>query len=130
MPKYVLSNARKNVFPAKPKYSLASLKQAGTELKKAMGLKVAITKMNKSQLINLLSDNGYPLSDVAKFSKVNIPKKRGRKPKDYVAQVQNKMGAMNVGNAMTNDIFASVLNQIPNKKKRGPKKGSKNKKKN
>ena len=95
-----------------------------------MGLKVAITKMNKSQLINLLSDNGYPLSDVANFSKVNIPKKRGRNPKDYVAQVQNTMGAMNVGNAMTNDVFASVLNQIPNKKKRGRKPGSKNKKKN
>ncbi len=106
---------------------MKSLKQSASFLKKQLGSKATISKMNKSQLINYLSDNGYPLGEVAKFSKVEISKKRGRKPKNYVSQVQNKMEAMNVGNAMTNDIFSSVLNEIPVKRGPGRPKGSKNK---
>ena len=120
-----ISKARRNVFPAKPKYNTKTLKQSASYLKKQLGSKAVVSKMNKSQLINFLSDHGYPLSEVATFSKIKIPQKRGQKPKDYAMQVQNKMSAMNAGNSMVNDLFSSALSQIPEKRPRGrPKKVS------
>jgi len=117
--------ARKNVYPAKPKYALQSLRDATTLLKRALGTKLTVSKMTKSELINYLSDNGYPLGELAKFSKVKVPKPRGRKPKNNVSQVQNKISAMTTGSNMTNDVFSSVLNDIPVKRGRGRPKGSK-----
>jgi len=124
----VVMNTRKNVFPAKPKYNTKTLKEAASMLKKSLGSKATVSKMNKSQLINFLSDNGYPLGEVATFKKVAVPKPRGsRKPKDKTMQLRSKMAAVSMGGNMTNDVFSSVLSQVPVKRGRGRPKGSKNK---
>lgn len=119
---YINSSARKNVFPAKPKYKLKSLKDAASFLKKQINSKESVSKMNKSQLINFLSNNGYSLSELATPKKVNVPGARGRLPSTQKLIDETKKLKKKV-----RTTEASIQQMMAPKRGRGRPKGSKNK---
>lgn len=121
-PKKVTGKVFRAIYPAKPVYNLKNLRKQAMELKKLYNLKEPISKMNKSQLINLISESGQGLSIAQptkfKTGKMTAYQKKGGMPKKRGRPRKNKQ-------PRTQTITPAPV--VAGQRRRGRPKGSKNK---